>query len=67
MGWPCGGGLRWWWKGRGEVTKRSKLDFLSFLMVHQRGPIAPVIESLVLIWAASEQEEWRGQVVYLPL
>jgi len=36
-------------------------------MVHQRGPIAPVIESLVLIWAASEQEEWRGQVVYLPL
>lgn len=35
-------------------------------MVQQRGPIAPVIESLVLIWSASEAEEWRGRVVYLP-
>jgi Domain of unknown function (DUF5615) len=37
------------------------------LMVQQRGAIAPVIESLVLIWSASEFEEWQGQVVYLPL
>ena len=36
------------------------------LMVHQRGLIAPVIESLLLIWAASEAEEWRGKMVYLP-
>jgi hypothetical protein len=36
-------------------------------MAQQRGPIAPVIESLVLIWSASEAEEWRGHVVFLPL
>jgi hypothetical protein len=36
-------------------------------MVKQRGPIAAVIESLVLIWSASEAEEWRGQVVFLPI
>jgi predicted nuclease of predicted toxin-antitoxin system len=36
-------------------------------MVRQRGAIAPVIESLVLIWSASEAEEWRGRVVYLPI
>ena len=36
-------------------------------MVRQRSPIAPVIESLVLIWSASEAEEWQGQVVFLPL
>ena len=37
------------------------------LLVHQRSPIAPVIEDLVLIWASSEAEEWAGQVRYLPL
>jgi hypothetical protein len=36
-------------------------------MVKQRGPIAAVIESLVLIWSASEAEEWLGQVVFLPI
>lgn len=37
------------------------------LMVQQRAAIALVIESLVLIWSASEAEEWHGQVVFLPL
>lgn len=32
----------------------------------QRGPLAPVIESLVVIWVASEAEEWQGRIVYLP-
>jgi len=36
-------------------------------MAQQRGAIGPVIDSLVLIWSASDAEEWRGQVVYLPL
>jgi Domain of unknown function (DUF5615) len=36
-------------------------------LVRQRSAIAPVIESLVLIWSASEAEEWHGQVVYLPI
>ena len=37
------------------------------LMVHQREAIAPVIDSLVLIWSASEMEEWRDTVRFLPL
>lgn len=37
------------------------------LMVRQRTAIAPVIESLVLIWSASEAEEWHGRVAFLPL
>jgi predicted nuclease of predicted toxin-antitoxin system len=37
------------------------------LLVHQFYPIAPIIESLVLIWAASEAEEWDGRVRFLPL
>jgi hypothetical protein len=37
------------------------------LMVQQTKAIAPVIDSLVLIWSASEAEEWIGQVRFLPL
>ena len=37
------------------------------LMVRQTAPIGPVIDSLVLIWSASEAEEWRDQVRFLPL
>ena len=37
------------------------------LMVQQSEPIGPVIDALVLIWSASEAEEWAGQVRFLPL
>ncbi len=37
------------------------------LMVHQMTPLALVIDNLVLIWAASEAEEWENQVRFLPL
>jgi len=36
-------------------------------LARQRNPIGPVIDDLVLIWSASEPEEWHGQVRYLPL
>jgi hypothetical protein len=36
-------------------------------MVPQLSPIAPIIDSLVMIWAASELEEWKDQVIFLPL
>jgi hypothetical protein len=35
-------------------------------MVQQTSPIGPVMENLVLIWAASDLEEWKDQVVFLP-
>jgi hypothetical protein len=37
------------------------------LLVHQLSPAAAVIENLVLIWSASEAEEWVNQVRFLPL
>jgi Domain of unknown function (DUF5615) len=37
------------------------------LMVRQTRAIGPVIASLVLIWSASEAEEWRDNVHFLPV
>ncbi|MEX2176298.1 MAG: DUF5615 family PIN-like protein [Pirellulaceae bacterium] len=37
------------------------------LLVHQSEPIAPILESLTLIWSASEAESWMGLVEFLPL
>ncbi len=42
-------------------------EMYGLLMVQQTKPIGPVIESLVLIWAATEAEEWPGQIRFLPL
>ena len=36
------------------------------LMVQQTYPIGPIIENLILIWSASEAEEWENQVCFLP-
>ena len=43
------------------------LSMGGLLLVQQRTPVSPIIESLLLIWAASEAEEWAGQVKFLPL
>ena len=36
-------------------------------IVPQRSAVAEVIESLLLIWTASQAVEWRDLIVYLPL
>jgi hypothetical protein len=36
-------------------------------MVRQTEAVAAVIDSLVLVWSSSEDKEWQGQVVFLPL
>ena len=36
------------------------------LLVQQTQPIAAIIENLLLIWLASETEEWKNQVCFLP-
>jgi hypothetical protein len=43
------------------------LALAGLLMVRQTQPIGPVIDSLVLIWSASEAEEWRDRICFLPL
>src|SRR5262245_50992652 len=32
----------------------------------QRAPTRPTAETVVLIWSASEAEEWRDRVVFIP-
>ena len=36
-------------------------------LVHQSAPLAPVVDSLILVWSASEAEEWEGRVEFLPI
>ena len=36
-------------------------------IVPQRTAIGDIIEPLVLVWTASKPDEWRDQIVYLPL
>ena len=35
-------------------------------LVSQHAPIADVIEDLVLIWAASEADEWKDRILNIP-
>jgi hypothetical protein len=45
----------------------SGLKTAGLLMVRQLDPIPPTIDSLILIWSASEAEEWMDQVAFLPI
>ncbi|MGD0296296.1 MAG: DUF5615 family PIN-like protein [Bryobacteraceae bacterium] len=35
-------------------------------LVKQRAPLADVIDALVLIWSASDVDEWKNRVVEIP-
>jgi hypothetical protein len=35
-------------------------------LVSQFAPLGPVVEALVMVWAASEAVEWRNKVHHLP-
>src|SRR5689334_20306068 len=35
-------------------------------LVKQHSPIGPVIEELVLIWSATDSEEWKNRLVRIP-
>ena len=35
-------------------------------LVKQHAPIAEVIDALVLVWAASDADEWRDRIVEIP-
>ena len=36
------------------------------ILIPQRMPIAEAVENLVLIWAATEAEEWANRVYIVP-
>lgn len=35
-------------------------------IVPQRRPVAEIIESLLLVWVASQASDWRDTIVYIP-
>jgi Domain of unknown function (DUF5615) len=35
-------------------------------LVKQRAPLADVIEALLVVWAASDADEWRNRIVEIP-
>lgn len=37
------------------------------LLVPQRLPVGDAIEDLVLIWAASDADEWQNRILRIPL
>jgi len=41
-------------------------SFPGIFMVRQTTPVRTAIESLVLVWSASDQADWHNQVVFLP-
>ncbi len=36
-------------------------------LVKQRTPVGEVIDALVLVWAASNPDEWKDRILELPL
>jgi hypothetical protein len=50
-----------------EAFLRSGRGSVGVLMVPQGAPIGAVIESIVLIWIASEATEWENRIAWLPL
>ncbi len=42
------------------------LPMNGLLLAHQRTPVSAIIESLILIWSASEMMEWASRLEFLP-
>jgi hypothetical protein len=49
-----------------ETRIRNGEGIAGLFLVPQDRPARLVAENLVLIWTASQAEEWRDQIVYLP-
>lgn len=53
-------------KGFAERRITEGRGIHGLFLVPQSRPTRPVAECLILIWSASEFEEWRDRIVYLP-
>jgi hypothetical protein len=54
-------------KVEAEARVRDARGLAGLFLVPQRHPTRVVAESLLLIGSASQREEWRDRIVYLPL
>jgi hypothetical protein len=48
------------------ATIAAGQQFPGLFLVRQTTPVRAAIETIVLTWSASEHDEWRNQVVFLP-
>lgn len=48
-----------------RITRQVGLHGL--FLIPQDRPIRAVAESVVMLWSASEFDEWKDQIIYLPL
>jgi hypothetical protein len=53
-------------KARAEEFVVTGKSMAGLFLVPQFRPTRPVAETLLLVWAASEAEEWANRIVYLP-
>jgi hypothetical protein len=44
----------------------ASVPFAGVFLVKQATPVRTAIESIALVWSASDQSDWRNQVVFLP-
>jgi hypothetical protein len=49
---------------KARLTNRQTMTGL--FLVHQLSPLGSIIDCLILIWAASEAEEWTDRILFLP-
>jgi hypothetical protein len=42
-------------------------SIIGLFLVRRDKPMKAVVDDVLLIWAASEAEEWRDQIVFVPL
>jgi hypothetical protein len=54
-------------KATAERRVASGRGIKGLFLVPQSRPTRVIAESLILIWAASQAEEWQDRIVYLPL
>lgn len=48
------------------ATIAAGKQFSGLFLVRQTTPVRTAIETILLAWSASEHDEWRNQVVFLP-
>jgi hypothetical protein len=48
------------------ATIAAGQQFPGLFLVRQTTPVRTAIETIVLAWSASKQDEWWNQVVFLP-
>jgi predicted nuclease of predicted toxin-antitoxin system len=53
--------------GQAQSRLVAGKPMVGLLMVRQTQPIGAVIDSMVLIWWASDAEEWHSEIRFLPL